>query len=150
VYNFMHGIGTDLSISEWFDFRVPKVSMKKNYVDEAIRERSGGEEDQLNSRILWTGNRPQYVREVPMKKGKGPGKSRFFFYNRTETFSLIISTEMGDWLNALFERFLIEDQELLPLEELKKDYEKHFSTSFASFLRSREWKRLREKGLLLI
>jgi len=33
---------------------------------------------------------------------------------------------------------------------LKRDYEKRFSPPFQSFLRSREWKTLREKGLLLI
>jgi len=33
---------------------------------------------------------------------------------------------------------------------LKRDYEKRFTSPFRSFLRSKEWKILREKGLLLI
>ncbi len=36
VYNFMHGIGTDLSVKAWFDFRVPAISIKRNYVKRAI------------------------------------------------------------------------------------------------------------------
>jgi radical SAM superfamily enzyme YgiQ (UPF0313 family) len=36
VYNFMHGIGTDLPVKAWFDFRVPATSIKKNYVKQAI------------------------------------------------------------------------------------------------------------------
>jgi radical SAM superfamily enzyme YgiQ (UPF0313 family) len=36
VYNFMHGIGTDLSMQDWFNFPVPAISIKKNYVKQAI------------------------------------------------------------------------------------------------------------------
>ena len=36
VYNFMHGIGTDLAIKDWFDFPVPAISVKRNYVKQAI------------------------------------------------------------------------------------------------------------------
>jgi hypothetical protein len=39
VYNFMHGIGTDFPIKDWFDFRVPAVSIKKNYVNKAIMKK---------------------------------------------------------------------------------------------------------------
>jgi len=36
VYNFMHGIGTDMAIKDWFDFSVPAISVKRNYVKQAI------------------------------------------------------------------------------------------------------------------
>jgi radical SAM superfamily enzyme YgiQ (UPF0313 family) len=36
VYNFMHGIGTDMAIKDWFDFPVPAISVKRNYVKLAI------------------------------------------------------------------------------------------------------------------
>jgi hypothetical protein len=40
VYNFMHGIGTDQPVAEWFDFKVPKISVKRNYVEQAIKQHS--------------------------------------------------------------------------------------------------------------
>ncbi len=40
VYNFMHGIGTDMAIKDWFDFPVPAISVKRNYVKQAIAEKS--------------------------------------------------------------------------------------------------------------
>jgi len=36
VYNFMHGIGTDLAVKDWFDFPVPAISIKRNHVKQAI------------------------------------------------------------------------------------------------------------------
>ncbi len=39
VYNFMHGIGTDMAIKDWFDFPVPVISVKRNYIKQAIKVR---------------------------------------------------------------------------------------------------------------
>ena len=150
VYNFMHGIGTEFSVSDWFDFQVPKISVKRTYVEQAINEKPIPDKERLKSRVLWIENRPQYTQPDPAKKGKQAGKSTFVFYNKIEKFTLIIDTEIGDWLNKLFDNFFIQNQELMLLEELKRNYEKRRSSSFGSFLKSREWKTLREKGLLLI
>ena len=150
VYNFMHGIGTDFSVSDWFDLRVPKISIKGNYVEQAINEKPVSDKERLRSRILWIENRPLYTQGDPAKKAKQARKSMFVFYNRTEKVTVTADTELGDWLNKIFEGFLIQNPELILLEELKQQYEKHFSSSFESFIRSTEWKTLREKGLLLI
>jgi hypothetical protein len=37
VYNFMHGIGMDHPVAGWFDFKVPAISVKRNYVKQAIK-----------------------------------------------------------------------------------------------------------------
>jgi hypothetical protein len=150
VYNFMHGIGTDLSVSDWFDFQVPKISIKRNYVEQALNEKPVSDKERLKSRVLWLENRPVYTQGDQAKKARGAGKSVFIFYNRTEKVAVTADAEIGEWLNKLFEGFLIQNPELMLLEELKQQYEKHFSSSFEPFLRSPEWKVLREKGLLLI
>ncbi|MHB8137321.1 MAG: B12-binding domain-containing radical SAM protein [Smithellaceae bacterium] len=36
VYNFMHGIGMDMAIQDWFDFPVPAISLKRNYIKKTI------------------------------------------------------------------------------------------------------------------
>jgi len=150
VYNFMHGIGTDLSIKDWFDFQVPAVSIKRNYVEQATNETPVVDSERLRSRILWLENKPQYMQYVSTKKEKKARKGKLVFYLKTENFALSTSAEMGEWLHNVFDKFTIQNSELLLLEELKQDYEKQFSSPFTSFLRSREWKILREKGLLLI
>ena len=38
VYNFMYGIGRELAIKNWFDFSVPAISVKRNYVKQAIND----------------------------------------------------------------------------------------------------------------
>jgi tRNA A37 methylthiotransferase MiaB len=38
VYNFMHGIGTNHPVAEWFNFKVPAVSVNRNYVQRAAKQ----------------------------------------------------------------------------------------------------------------
>jgi len=37
TYNFMHGIGTDIRVQDWFDFPAPSISIKRNFVKQAIQ-----------------------------------------------------------------------------------------------------------------
>jgi hypothetical protein len=148
VYNFMHGIGMDFSIKDWFDFQVPAISIKRNYVEQAIRENPQRDRERMSSKILWTANQPQYMQYDSTKRGKPVKKSKFVFYDRN--FTLFTTTETGEWLNTIFAGFSLRKPELISLEELKQNYEKQFSSSFESFLKSNEWRTLREEGLLLI
>ncbi len=150
VYNFMHGIGADFPVKNWFDFKVPPVSAKRNYVEQATSDSPAPDNQQMKSRLLWLKNLPQYEKDELSGKGKQAGRSRFIFNNKTDIFTLTTPVETGEWLNALFPRFSVSNAELLSLEKLKNHYETRFSTSFQTFLRSKEWKALREKGLLLI
>ncbi len=150
VYNFMHGIGTDFPIHEWFDKPVPAVSIKKNYVLHAINEKPLFDGEQIKSRVLWLENLPEYARDEWVNKGKPGQKARLVFYTKTETFSLSVTPELGEWLHGIFDKFSVGNLELLSLDQVKQNYEKQFSSAFDSFLKSKEWKILREKGLLLV
>lgn len=150
VYNFMHGIGTDLAIKKWFDFHVPAISVKRDYVERAIHERPASDGERLRSGVIWIENQPHFMQYDPTQKGSPGGKGRLVFTTKTESFTVITNKGLGEWLNNNFPRFSTQSTALLSLEELKRDYEKRFSSPFQSFLRSREWKVLREKGLLLI
>jgi hypothetical protein len=36
IYNFMHGIGVDSDVRSWFDVRVPKPTVKRNRIAQAL------------------------------------------------------------------------------------------------------------------
>ncbi|MDP4590342.1 MAG: radical SAM protein, partial [Burkholderiaceae bacterium] len=37
IYNFMHGIGLEEDVRNWFDFNVPKTRVKKDQIERALR-----------------------------------------------------------------------------------------------------------------
>lgn len=149
IYNFMHGIGTDFPIQDWFDFRVPKVSVKRHVVQQAIAEQPLPDADRMQAKLLWLENLP-IIKQHDAKQNKQAKASELLFYTKTEVVSLQCSSEITKWLLPLFEKFSASYTNLMTLAELQQSYEQHFTTSFSSFLKSREWKTLREKGLLLI
>ena len=39
LFNYMHGIGFEFPLQEWFDFKVPKPRISKNYLEKVLREK---------------------------------------------------------------------------------------------------------------
>jgi hypothetical protein len=150
VYNFMHGLGTDLPIKTWFDFKVPKASLQRDYIQQAVNEKPVADGEMIMSRIVWTENLPHFLQVDPAGKGNNAGKGNLVFYSRTETFTLSTTAELGAWLNSVLNRSSLRQSTFMTLDELKQEYEMQFSSAFKAFQQSREWKTLREKGLLLI
>jgi hypothetical protein len=37
LYNYMHGIGLDLDVREWFDTEVPRTRVPKSFVARALK-----------------------------------------------------------------------------------------------------------------
>ncbi len=38
LYNYMHGIGLDQDVRNWFDVRVPKARVNRNFVARALEQ----------------------------------------------------------------------------------------------------------------
>ena len=60
LFNFMQGIGFDLPLQEWFEFKVPRTKVSKNYIEMAVSE-----EDNFtlrpSSKVVWLGKKPSVV-----------------------------------------------------------------------------------------
>jgi hypothetical protein len=37
IYNYMHGIGLDTDVRQWFDFHVPKPKVARNRIERALQ-----------------------------------------------------------------------------------------------------------------
>jgi len=38
LYNYMHGIGLETNVRQWFDVRVPKTTVAKDFVERALAD----------------------------------------------------------------------------------------------------------------
>ncbi|MHB8844779.1 MAG: B12-binding domain-containing radical SAM protein [Nitrospirota bacterium] len=149
VYNFMHGIGTDFPVREWFDIPVPALSVKKNAVKQAIKEGPAGDEGRMRSRALWIGGTADIHATVSEGKKRSQGSS-LFIHGKSGTIEISVSAERAAWLGGMLERCSLQAPEAVSLADLERDFEKHYSPAFGPFLTSPEWKILRENGLLLL
>jgi hypothetical protein len=155
LFNYMHEVGLDMPLSDWFEFKTPRTTIKKDTIANAILDTTD-KAPRLNATIVWLGNAPT-LDIVPEIRGKrvvpNSEVAVLSFFHKNKAWTLETSPEIGQWLMDVFSRFLITAQEPLLLIELKaifeaaklEDYE-----NFQEFMDSYTMMQLREGGLLVL
>jgi len=122
LLNYMHGIGFELSLQEWFDIKTPRTSVSKTYIAEALAE---PEPFALKptTKIVWLGGRPTLEPFTKNKKGRVWDMLKLTFQDKRETISINVDQTQGLWLVAMLERLSVSNAGLLTFAEVKADYE---------------------------
>jgi hypothetical protein len=148
LFNFMHGIGFDFKLQDWFDFKIPKTKIHPDFIANSLYD---GKEGRIKSsaKIVWIGGKPITTSFNTYKKGVTYEKMKLTFHNATVTFDVLLDQDKGDWLLAILEKIAItESNSIHSLSQLKTDFETHFE-DFELFWYSKSILKLRENGLLV-
>lgn len=146
LFNFMHGIGFDFSLQEWFDFSIPATTIPPNYIAKALK--NGSENVNPNSTLIWLGNEPELL----------PGKSRngkqtlakLIIQNKKQEIELLVTPEIGAWFADIFSRFSVQQTEPVNYTWLEEAYTNKFGTNFLEFWNGKTMKILKEAGLIAV
>ncbi len=149
LYNYLHGIGFDFPLTEWFDFPIPKVTVPKNLILRSI-ENSSIEEYKPDSVVVWIENKPTFEEFEYSKKGKIQQKIKLTVYGRFEKRSATFNFAVGKWLKNRFESFYLSNADFMKLKDLKLDFQQNVNQDFDLFMKSNEWITLCEMGILII
>jgi radical SAM superfamily enzyme YgiQ (UPF0313 family) len=142
LFNFMHGVGFELPLKDWFDFKVPKTSISKNFIQTCI-------EDNVkfnvkpSSRVIWLGPPPIINEFSENIKGEEIYMLQLFFHTNTDVVEITLEKLKGEWLVDILER--LSGDTNLTYKELKNLYEEKLN-DFELFWYSE----LREDLLLLV
>jgi hypothetical protein len=150
IYNFMHGIGLDENLQFWFEFKVPRTTLPKTLIYNAIAEPGKTDFERRNLRLLWFGNVPEKTLGFKPKKGNALETCKLTFYEKVEDFEIEVPLEIGNWLFMIYEKLVNNAAEPVRLKELEPYFPVDAPLSFEDFLNSVWWQELREKGLLLV
>ncbi|WP_373515950.1 radical SAM protein [Persicitalea sp.] len=149
LFNYMHGVGFELSLKKWFDFEIPPTSIPPNYIERSIAQNEEMSE-RPNALVVWLGGIPE-LSIYEKKKGRQIIKmAELEFYTKKEHWMLNVSLQLGEWLTETLDAFPIGSQEVLTLARLKVKYEVAGLGDFEEFQRSSIWQELRGNGLLVI
>jgi hypothetical protein len=125
LFNYMHGIGFDFELQEWFDFKIPKTKIPSNFIETVIRQDSKFSTKPA-SKIIWIGSRPSVRSYVKTKKGNSWNMLELTFYFKTATVSCHFEKEKGEWLINKMEELTLANPKLTTFSELKTDFERFF------------------------
>ncbi len=145
LLNFMHGICFEYPLQEWFDFKIPRTKVPKNYIEKALSE-----EDftmlKPSAKIVWLGKKPQ-VSYTTSKKGES---STLTFHDKKETFSIKVNKNQGDWVAEILELISTKNKKTFTFQEIKTHYEAAGLEDFELFWYNKPFATLRDFGLLAL
>lgn len=139
LFNYMHGVGFDIPLKEWFEVNVPPTSIPKTYIEKQILgEVSPAYKDQ--NRIIWIGAQPELMET-------DEGFCELIFSGKKEDFAVELPIELGKWVCWLLAKVSYE-QTLNTLKPIRENYESELG-DFEEMLESEVWEILKEHGLLV-
>ena len=149
LFNFMHGVGFDFPLHEWFDFKTPKTSHSPNLIANYLNIQH---EKQINAgnQIIWPGNQPSIIYFDKKKKGKLIEMAKLHFENKINSFSIRLEKDKAEWLADYLITANIKNSTKITYEKTQQDYKNIFREDFRLFWYSKVFDVLREEGLLVL
>jgi len=148
LYNFMHGICLDYALQDWFDFTIPKTTIRPDFIYEALEEETNFSV-KPNAKVIWLGGKPSVNSFTKTKKGTSWDMMRLTFYDKKETFEIQLSQREGEWLVTILDIISYSNSKTKQFQELKADYENELE-DFELFWFSKPITTLKEFGLLVL
>ena len=148
LYNFMHGIGFELPLQDWFDFKVPKTLIKPDYIYNCL-ETTIDFNIKPTSKVVWLGNTPKVSSQTKTKKGQTMELLNMVFHRNTDDLKISLEKNQGLWLLNALDDLIPTNPNQKSIAELKTDFEIQFE-NFELFWFSKPMQTLKDSGLLIL
>ena len=144
IFNFMNGVGFDLPLQEWFDFKIPNTKIEEDFIVSSL---TNIVRVKPSAKIYWIGCRPIVSSFSKTKKGKVKQLLLLTFHQNREGFEFSLPEKKGGWLVDVLDEISVFKGGYITYSQLKNNYESHFE-NFELFWNSNQIQLLRENGLL--
>jgi len=149
LLNFMHGIGLDFPLQDWFGHKVPRTKIPSQFIAEALAE------EPLfalkpTTKLVWLGTAPSLTHFTKSKKGQQWEMLTLTFQDKKETFTINLDRAQGEWMALMLQKLSVAKAEVSTFQEVKADYEACDLGDFELFWYSKPLRTLGEFGLLAL
>jgi hypothetical protein len=149
LYNFMHGIGFEIPVNQWFDTKLPRTKIPSDYIEKAVNE----EEfvfHAASSKVVWLGGQPQISYFTKTKKGTSYELANLLFEGNSSSIEIQVSKEEGDWLAEILPLLSKNQSKKMSFKEVEEHYYTMNSEDFEPFWYGKALADLKEIGLLVV
>lgn len=148
LLNYMHNIGLDEPLQEWFELKVPRTKIDASYIADVLSEEELHVHN--NYKILWLGAPPQVRYYVQSKKGNSREMMSMSFLTSTSVHEIDVIKSQGEWLRSIFDQVSIKNDKVLSVQEVKLSYEEAGLEDFELFWDNKPVNTLYKAGLLRV
>lgn len=140
LYNFMHGVGFELPLKDWFEFKIPSTKINPSFIQDCVKDDYSFKVNP-SSKVVYLGKQP-----LARKKGK---KTTLQFHLKTSRFEIVLENEKSNWLICTLTNCAIDHSSPKILSSLKSSFEEQFD-DFEPFWFSKQMETLKSNGLLTL
>jgi hypothetical protein len=142
LFNYMHGIGLDMPLQEWFEFKIPRTQIPKNYIARILTQRDE-KIPKANAKICWLG-------PIPTLGQITRGKYAFHLSTGREEVELQVPEKLATWLVEVLASVSLGPSKTCTFEEFQKAFSQARLGDFMQFWQGEIGEELREIGLLVV
>ncbi|MDG2431737.1 radical SAM protein [Flavobacterium sp.] len=148
LFNFMHGICFDFELQEWFDFKIPRTTIKDDFIVNSLEE-ANDFNIKPTAKIVWLGGKPAVDYFTKSKKGNSWEMVSLTFHDKKESFTIQTNKLEGEWLVSMLSKIAVSSAKTYTFQEIKTDFETQFE-DFELFWYAKPIHTLREFGLIVL
>ena len=149
LFNFMHGLCFDTPLQDWFDFRIPKTTISKDFIEKSITNYDNSFTIKASAKVIWLGALPIVVQTKRKKKGREEDILAFTFFDKKETVNMSFGLAHGEFVLATLKKISVFEGKMGSFQEIKADFELRDLGEFELFWFNRPFNQLRNLGLLV-
>jgi radical SAM superfamily enzyme YgiQ (UPF0313 family) len=149
LLNYMHHIGLEYPLKDWFDFKVPRTTVSPEYIQQCLQEETVFS-IKPGAKMVWLGGAPQVEYFTKNKKGRQWEMVTLRFYDKSQTLELAVDNVLGTWLVQILAKIGVENTTLWTFQEIKADFEQAGLDGFEPFWYGKQVQSLRDIGLLAL
>ena len=147
LFNYMHGVGFDVDLSEWFDFETPTTSIPTGYIQDCLQAPSKA--PRSNAWVLWLSNPPQLSFFEEDNGQEVLELAALHFYNKQNDWVLEVDADLGEWLHDYIHQ-MAQAATPLTYKQFKDHFEQAELGAIDELINSYIGQQLRQNGLLII
>jgi hypothetical protein len=145
LFNYMHGIGLDFELQEWFEVEVPETSIPSDFIANALMEQKITQ-PKASSKLLWLGPLP----ELDFFEEEGEEFALLSIYQKRAGWEVELSADLGAFLMELISEIHPQSQNSIDFRSFQAAFEEADLGQFSQFVQSKFFEQLRVYGLLLL
>ncbi|MCY7353286.1 MAG: radical SAM protein [Cytophagaceae bacterium] len=150
LFNFMHGVGFEFPLRDWFDFKTPAPSIFPKYIEKSISRASDRVAARSNAIVVWLGSMPALAVFEAETGQEIVEMVELEFNARQLDWQLETSGPIGHWLFDVLPQLIVGAHEPISFQQVRRSFETAGLGDFNEFTGSATWAQLRTNGLLMV
>ncbi len=143
LFNYMHAVGFDFPLQEWFDFKVPKTTIRKHYIERALSDNNNEPfAIKNNAKVIWLGSQPLIT--------DFGDEHELIFHDKTGGLTLTVTATQSRWITEILPLISVKTEDVYSINQIKAHYEAFGLDDFESFFYDILRQELNDSGLLIL